>query len=265
MLEAPIESSGITLRPTRNVLQARVRESASGYLRCSHCDANFTNPNDLKVHLLSEHSHISYSGADLPEPKAKRRRQRNQGLPALCPECSEQFDTLQMLVRHFARKHMLGEKPYECQKCRVGFSTGTDRQQHQRLCLAGTDADKIIRCRACGMGLTSARQWKVHGRLTNHKQFELVPKGGAVAASAHVLAHSLAGPAEASTEIDVEARGNAGGASSYETGIVLHGHHFELPPQVAGGLDSEVVEGVDQEEVEEAELVSVQYVSSSPT
>ena len=64
---------------------------------------------------------------------------------------------MQLLTRHYARKHMSGERLFECSHCGLKFATSNDCGSHQKLCLRGDNAGKVIRCDACGEEFTLAK------------------------------------------------------------------------------------------------------------
>ena len=74
-----------------------------------------------------------------------------------CPACPAVLNTMQLLTRHYARKHMSGERLFECSHCGLKFATSNDCGSHQKLCLRGDNAGKVIRCDACGEEFTLAK------------------------------------------------------------------------------------------------------------
>ena len=52
-------------------------------------------------------------GAEQSNVDVERTR-RKIGCRAQCPDCDQVLNTLQLLTRHFARKHMSGERLHAC-------------------------------------------------------------------------------------------------------------------------------------------------------
>ena len=166
-------------RPSVVDMRARVYEAAT---EAAHpcpdpeCGRTFDNRQRLKVHM-SEHD----AGLSLPkvgqarrrelEPMDQARTRRKIGNRAQCPACPALLNTMQLLTRHYARKHMSGERLFECGHCGLKFATSNDCGSHQKLCLRGDNAGKVIRCDACGEEFSPAKAWTCHSRATKHKRF----------------------------------------------------------------------------------------------
>ena len=95
------------LRPTVQDVLDRLhgRSTASdGKFACLLCAERFDGLADL-------HSHQSYH----QKTQGKRSGQR-----IACPECGDTFDRMQVLQRHYLRKHV-DDKLFKCEKCGSGF------------------------------------------------------------------------------------------------------------------------------------------------
>jgi len=118
----------------------------------------------------------------------------------------------QALKRHFARKHMAGNKLYPCTKCHTGFMTSTDLQEHAQFCFSGEDADKIAVCRSCGLNFTNLKAWKKHKTFTFHREFDVVAKARALAEQPEQLSTARACVYFSRKECLVDSDSDSGGS-----------------------------------------------------
>lgn len=95
------------LQPTaQDVLDRLYSRSTAldGKFACLLCSDRFDSLADL-------HSHQSYH---------RRAQGKRAGQRIACPGCGETFDRMQMLQRHYLRKHV-DDKLFNCTKCGAGF------------------------------------------------------------------------------------------------------------------------------------------------
>ena len=165
-------SSG-TWRPTLQdcLDDAAFHAGTTDALLCCVCGEKQKGLTTLLQHRLEAHEETSLGGGDTASGSIKSQ--------AMCPVCHTVFHSCAVLRRHFMRQHMdqgpqESARSFACHKCGERFKTHTDMRQHEALCLKGIDADKVIRCTSCSFDCPSRNQWKLHKKISGHRDYVLV-------------------------------------------------------------------------------------------
>jgi hypothetical protein len=125
----PALAPDAVMRPTEQYLRDRAERSGDAdklwtclVEGCTETFAINLNANGK----LNANGAVIFSSIDMCPTcsiDAKQRPLMRKPLPPIqlaCPCCSERFATLQILLRHHARKHVV-DKAFECNKCQLAF------------------------------------------------------------------------------------------------------------------------------------------------
>ena len=167
------------LRVSEQVLRDRLvgtSSAADGCFGCYICDVRFRTVVAVKRHERNNHKQ-SYKGT---AREGQHRTCTKSGMPACCPQCGEVFQTMQLMERHYCRRHIEGTV-FACSKCGRQHATKVDCAEHEKYCRKGSAEGTVFQCLTCQMMLSTHYKWKQHRQITQHFEFALVRPGGASA------------------------------------------------------------------------------------